>query len=384
MIVYILTFFLSVLLFCLIAKDNKARAVNGKSYRIKPKSKKFKITRFGLAVFCASLPPMFISAARYYVGTDYLETYYSGFYRILEGSVVDGFEIGFYLLNRFIQLFSSNAFWLFAVTSIIIVGTTYKAMADISIDVPLSIILFLATRYYFIGMNGVRQFMGLAFLAYSIRYVFERDFKRFGVYVFMASIFHYTCLLFIPVYFISKVKLNMRRIILAIIGDIAVFSVGVPLILRALIGTKYGLLAIKYDLAGIKFTIFTIAVNVILFIVGYASNNRRKNDLKYCTCLNIQFLALLASFGLHSIPLIERVYWIFSFPIIITFPYLLSCLHGKSLRRFVKWGIVLTFVVYMFYDICILKDHGVLPYQWIFGKRATHFSGWEWYGGAFK
>lgn len=62
---------------------------------------------------------------------------------------------------------------------------------------------------------------------------------------------------------------------------------------------------------------------------------------------------------------------------IITFPYLLKCIRGKDTRRIVKWGVIIIFTVYMFYDICILGDHDVLPYQWIFGKTATPFSGWK-------
>lgn len=382
MIVYISAFLISLIFYCAIAGNRRTGLVDG--YSLYPKKRRCSFTKFELAVFCASLPPMFISAVRYYVGTDYLTTYYSGFYRILEGSVVDGFEVGYYYLNRLIQLFTTNAFWLFSITSVLIVGITYKAIADISVDVPLSIILFLVTRYYFIGMNGIRQFIGLAIFAYSLKYIFERDITKFGLCVFAACMFHYSCVLFVPVYFAAKLKLSKTRIIILILASLTVFSIGVPLILRAMAGTKYGLLAMKYDTAGIKFTIFTIVLNAALFFIGYVNYKKCNNDLKYCTCLNLQFIALLTSFGLRSIPLMERVYWIYSFPVIITFPYLLYCFRGSGIRNIVKWGVILVFSIYMFYDICILEDHEVLPYQWILGKKAIPFSGWEWYGGHFQ
>jgi transmembrane protein EpsG len=380
MAIYILTFLASLLLFVLIAKNRKARPKSETIHKLKKK----KLTRFGLAVFLSSLPPMFISAVRYYVGTDYLKTYYSGFYRILEGSKIDGFEIGFYSLNKLIQVFSNNAFWLFAITAIITVGMTYKAIGDLSVDVPLSIVLYLVTRYYFIGMNAVRQFMGLAILTYSLKYVFEEDIKKFAICVLLASAFHYTCLLFIPVYFISKLNLNFRQIVLLLIVTFILFTFGISAALKYFSGTKYALLALKYDLAGIKFSAFTIVLNIGLFAIGYKSHSRHNDDKKYSTCLNLQFLATLTSFGLRSIPLMERVYWIYSFPIIITFPYILNLLSNKSIKRYVKWGVIMIFTVYMVYDICVLGDHDVIPYRWIFGEKATHFSGWQWYGGFFK
>lgn len=378
MIVYILTFLSSLLLFGIVSPRLKTQLVDGKAL---PRKKRFVLSKFRIAIFLSSIPPMFISAVRYYVGTDYLGTYYTGFYRILDGSVIDGFEPGFYALNRVIQLFSDNAFLLFIITAIIFVGMVYKAIEDISIDVPLSIILFFVSRYYFIGMNGVRQFIGLGFLMYSLRYVFEKKPKEFGFFVFLATLFHYTSILFIPVYFASKLRLSIRQIIIMIVGLAIFFRVGIFILLKALEGTKYGLLVDKFELAGIKFTLFTIALNAIIFLIGHSGLKRMQNDSKYCTCVNIQFIAFLVTLTLQSIPLVERVYWIFSFPIIVTFPYLLKGIKGKELRMVVKWGIVAIFAVYMMYDICVLKDHEVLPYKWIFGKEPIHYSGWEWYGG---
>ena len=382
MVVYFFSFLVSLLLFYAISKNKKTRLINAEVIKIS--KKKFVISRFNLAVFCASIPPMFISAVRYYVGTDYLRTYYTGFYRVLDGSVIDGFEIGFYFLIKGIQIFTDNAFWLFIITSIIFVGVVYKSMEDISIDVPLSIILFLVTRYYFIGMNGVRQFLGMAFLMYSIRYIYECKFVKYSFFIVLACLLHYTCILFAPAYFISKFSLTRKRVIALIIGDIAFLNIGIPILMKILSGTKYGLLVTKYDLAGIKFTIFTITLNFILFMIGYIGYKRNKSDLKYCACLNIQFFAFLISLTLQAIPLMERVYWIYSFPIIVTLPYLLNSIQSTEVRKAVKCGIVLIYLVYMIYDICILRDHDVLPYRWIFGESATHYSGWDWYGGRIR
>lgn len=382
MIVYFLAFFTSFLLFYAIARGKKTKLIDRELVKLPKKRGVF--YRVELATFFASLPPMFISAVRYYVGTDYWETYYTGFYRIMDGSIIDGFEPGFYLLNKGIQLFTENVFWLFIITSILFVGLVYKSIEDLSIDIPLSIILFFVTRYYFIGMNGVRQFIGLAILLYSIRYIYEKNPVKFGISIVIACAFHYTCILFIPAYFISRIKLNRRRILIFLVGNLIVFTAGVPMILRAIAGTKYGVLASNFDIAGIKFTVFTIALNFLLFCIGYTGYEKRKNDLKYCICLNIQFIALLTSIALQAIPLMERIYWIYSFPIIITLPYLLKGICKDGTRKIVKWGIVLIFLIYMIYDIYILGDHDVLPYQWIFGKSAIHYSGWDWYGGKIR
>ena len=374
-----MTFCSSLLLFLVFAGGSRTKLYNGENTSYK----RLVISKFDLAVFVSALPPMIISAIRYHVGTDYLETYYTGFYRILEGSVIDGFELGFFALNKAIQLFSDNVFWLFIITSFLFVGFVYKAIGALSVDVPLSIILFLVTRYYFIGMNGIRQFIGLAFLTYSLKFIFENNLKKFLIFVFVACMFHHTCICFTPIYFFSKFRLNIKRIIVVVLGELVLFTIAFPIFLYVLEGTKYGALISKFDLPGIKFTIFTIVLNIILFIIGYIGK-KQKYDIRINASLNIQFLALLSSLALQTIPLIERVYWIFSFPIIITFPYLIKEIKSKDIRIAIKWGVVFIFTIYMLYDICILGDHEVLPYQTIIEKTPSHYSGWEWYGGFFK
>lgn len=376
MVVYIITFFLSIILFIIFSRNLRIRNSN----QLFVSSRLCCVSKYDLGLFFSALPPMFIASVRYYVGTDYLETYYTGFYRILDGSNIDGFEFGYWALNKSIQFFSDNAFLLFIVTSIIFVGVVYATIREISVDVVLSIILFFVTRYYFIGMNGIRQFIGLAFLAYSLKYVLQNNCKKFLFCVLLSSLFHYTCLLFVPIFWLSKIRLNLKIIFVLIFVSICFFTLGLPYVVDILGSTKYGVLAAKYDLAGIKFTLFTVAFNIIIFFISYVGV-RNSYDLKYNISSNIQFLALLSSFGLQSIPLMERVYWIFSFPIIVTFPFMLCGIRSFTVRSATKWAVVTVFAIYMIYDICVLGDHDVLPYQTIFGKLPIHYSGWEWYGG---
>lgn len=372
--IYIVTFVLSLFMFLLISPNR---------YKINGRVRLYhngKINKVRMGVFFSFLPPFIIAACRYYVGTDYLRTYYTGFYRILEGNKVDGFEPGYYLLNKFIQLFTDNVFWLIVITSLIFVGFVYKSIGDISENIPLSIILFLITRYYFVGMNGVRQFMGMAILTYSLKYLYEDEEKRkFFFCVVLACSFHYMCILFIPVFFLPKIELSKKRIVLAIGLTLVLFTYGVSTILKIITGTKYALLTQKYGVCGLKFTLFTIVLNLFLFLIGYCGYEQRKNDIKYRLFLNIEFMALLVSLVIRSIPLMERVYWFFSFPIVITFPYLSLSIEKKKTRKIIVLIMIAIFFVYMIYDISVLGDHNVLPYDTIFGKMPIHYSGREWY-----
>lgn len=375
MYIYVITFIASLAIYYCIAKNNK-KQTNKVNRKLLPFGK---VNRITFALFLASLPPMIISALRYEVGTDYRGTYYCGFFRVMDRGNVDGFEWGYYWIVKLMQIFTDNPYMLFVVTSIIYVGMTYKSIEELSDDIPLSILLFFATRYYFAGMNGVRQFVALSILTYSIKYVIAKDVRKFFLYVFLASLFHYVSLLFIPVYFLGRLKLSKKRIALFVFADIVFFTLFENVLTVIFGGTKYGLLLERYGVVGIKFAIFTIVLNIMLFIIAYCGYQNRKDDVKYITYMNIQFFSMLVALVVRTVPLMERVYWVYSFPLIITFPYLLAGIRNKYTRFILKTGVVLVLLVYTFYDICVLADHSVLPYQVWIGKPIVHYSGFDWY-----
>lgn len=375
MYIYIITFAISIITYIFISRGKNKLSVKGKTSTWK--LLRVNNCRFGL--FCASLAPMMVAALRYEVGTDYRGTYYCGFFRIMDRGNVDGFEIGYYYFVKLIQIFTDNPYSLFVITSIIFVGMTYKSIGELSDDIPFSILLFFLTRYYFVGLNGVRQFISLSILAFSIKYVIEKNFKKFMLFILIASIFHYMSILFVPVYFLGRFKLSLKRIILFSVAVVVFFKLGFSFLLFFLGGTKYGILLTKYNVCGIKFTIFTIALNAILFFISYKNYDVRKNDEKYIVFLNIQFFAFLAALVIHTIPQMERVYWIYSFPIIVTLPYLLSGYTNTKTRQILKWGLITILLIYLLYDIIVLGDHGVLPYNIWIGKPIVHYSGFNWY-----
>lgn len=337
------------------------------------------INRVWLATFFAAIPFWFISGFRYFVGTDYLTTYYTGFYRILDGMHVDNFEPGYLLLNKLIQAFTNNVYWLFIITALIFTFFTFYAIYCLSTDIPYSIVLLFVSRYFFISMNGVRQLIAISILCFSIKYVIHRDLKRFILCVAIAMTFHATSALFLVVYLVKDIRIQPKRLLLVFAIELISLKFVLSIVLRLLAGTKYGALISRYRVCGIKFTVFTIVFNLFILAVGYAPYKENIEDDKFRIALNLQIISVMVTFALRTIPLMERVYWIFNFPSIICICIMTSAIKNTTKRKFIKGCVAAILAVYMFYDICILKDHSALPYQFIFGHAAEHNSGLQWY-----
>ena len=370
--VYICAFSLSIISFLGIAKTNREHlAVAQREYGYK-----VRWTSVKCAVVVAALPIIFIAGVRYNVGTDYINTYYTGFYRLLEGSEWDNFEFGYRILNKMIQLFSNNVFILFFITAVIFVGFTYAGIYSLSLDIPLSIALFFISRYFFIGLNGVRQFIAMAILLYSIRYIFERKLGIYLIFSFLSFSFHYSALIFIPVYLVSYIDISPKKYIVLCSLGILILLFGKDIINGILSLTKYGQLLNRYSYAGVKFTLFTIVLNLFIIFVFFIKYMDLRENIMYRTYLNIQVLATLSTFALRTIPSMERIYWYFSFPLIVSFPYIIKQYNNMKLRKAITCTLFFLLGVYFIYDIIILRDHEVLPYDWFFGHSPIHYSGW--------
>lgn len=367
--IYFITFAMSLFLYYATSK-NKMRSLKVRLLF----NKTIIIDRMNTACFIAGIPLFLIAGLRYAVGTDYFATYYTGFYRVLVGSTVDNFDIGFYGLIKFIQIFTDNAAWLFFICSLVFIGVSMKTIQNLSVSPAYSIFLLLVTRFYFIGMNAIKQAIALAIIAYSIQYIIKQKPKMFVLTVLIASCFHYSSLVFLPVYFVGRLKLTFSRLWLYLAADIGIFVIGINYILNFLSHTKYGYLVSKFEVCGVKFWIFQIVLNLLLFVIAY-SNKQQKEDMTYRAFLNLQFVTLLIALTLRSIPLMERIYWIFTFPQIITIPYFMK-FQKKNNRCFLNILIVIVLFAFMVYDIGFVGDHDALPYQWIFGKNIVHDTGW--------
>lgn len=362
MIVYLIMLMISMLLYVVISK--KKTTLRNKSLHKADHSRKLYLRKKDFAVFFASVPFLLVSGLRYAVGTDYWPTYYTGFYRVLEGDRFDGFEFGYLAIVKILQKFTDNAFVLIFFLSALFVGFTFKAIKDQSPDILSSILLLFATRYFFISMNAVRQFLAMAIILYSIKYILSRQKNKFLFWLFIAFSIHYMSILFLPVYFIADKKINFKMFTCYIVVAAAITMVARNIVFRVLSNTRFGD-PNRYTYAGLKFTIFTIVLNMLICVAFYLSYDKNKDDLKYRLYLNIEYIAMILAAFIRIIPGMERVYWIYSFPLIISIPY---CIRKK--HRIIEWMIVAIFVVYLVYDIIVLKDHNVLPYQMIFGHEA--------------
>ena len=124
-----------------------------------------------------------------------------------------GKEFGYFLLNLFIGLFTANRYIFILLVTLIIYTCLYHAFKRHTSNYAFAIILFLGLWFFF-SFTYLRQVLGASIAWLAIRYVAERNLKRFLIVVFIAATFHSSAIMFLPLYFIPIRAFNKKTILI--------------------------------------------------------------------------------------------------------------------------------------------------------------------------
>lgn len=325
----------------------------GKEIRENPKRKII------LLAFFSALPLIMIAALRYNVGTDY-GSYIKEFNNIKGGSRTR-LEPLYYLLNKIIALLGLSERWLLIITAFLFCLIVYIAIIENSKDPCLSIFLLLGTTAFFMFMNGMRQMIGCAICLYGLKYVNQKKFIRFLICVLIAGGFHYSCLLFLAVYFLSNIKINTKRSLILIAVVYLLSPIIIDVVMRFLSSLNYYSHYTTYREDGIS---TWLIVNLAVFVfsaVFCGKKERYTRALYWCQLI----IAMLAVFN-GRVPLLSRLMWGFALPQILLIPETLSNIKDKKLRVIIKICMIILFFAYSTYSIAVNGTHDVYPYKTFF------------------
>lgn len=333
----------------------------GTALRVKHESEGWKY--WVLTSFFSSLPLMVIASIRYNVGQDY-PSYIRLFRQAVNGYRQPGLEIPFHELNRLVYRLGGDYTWIFTICAILFCTFTFLHILQTSPSPKLSAYLLVTTTYYFVFLNATRQMVGCAILLYSLKYVKEKKLLKFIICVLLAGCFHYTCLLFIVVYFFNSLSLSRTAIVLSTIIVFVLSSPIASLINRIASFTYYGnYIGGHFDTSERGYVTLLISAALIVFSTIYY-----RSDEEFKLYYNLNIISLWLSAFVGKVVLIGRIRWMFGFSSIILIPMTLDNIRDKKTRFLAGTAIVVLYAVYFYYTIGINNSANVLPYQTIFSR----------------
>lgn len=160
---------------------------------------------------------LFAGLRNYTVGTD-THTYVSIFNRVNEfGDVFFHIDFGFYFLVWLARLFTKEYFLPLLIIATIIVICYLTTILRVVKRYETALYLFIAVEGYLFFFNGARQGLAAAVCFLAIPFILERRFWPYLIFVLIATTFHRTALITIPLYWLASPTVNKKRLFYLII-----------------------------------------------------------------------------------------------------------------------------------------------------------------------
>lgn len=312
---------------------------------------------------------VFIAAFRSKVGMDYLS--YERIFNIVnrQDSYSD-IEVGYRALCRFVGWIGGSSQMMFAIMSITTILIFYESYKRLSSDLVLSLSIFiLLGQMYLNTFNAIRQCLAVAVFMFSIRYIINKEYLKYLLCVFIASLFHTTALILVPFYWVLPIRWNF----VTKLGILALVAIVLPTILLTLISkSDYAVYLFFEDYAKevsvTNYMYLAIGVGILLFESKLLRNCGYRNILFNINYISVILLVLYVVFsGTPITMVITRLnyYFIFFYAIIIAF--LVVDLKPLSFRILCELGIYFVLSLLFIRTTLIYGEkYHLLPYSFNF------------------
>lgn len=274
-------------------------------------------------------------------------------------------EVGFLFLNRLIGVFTDNAVYLFAITTFIILFGFYHQFNKYSVNIWLSILMFVTVGSYYASFNITRQILAVAIIFMGSRYLYERKFFKYLGVALVASLFHMTALIMVPFYFILNLRIRLKNLFYILIGSVALIVFFDPILsfIQLFVYANYTDNAWGMDGQAIANVVLPIAF--LIFTIFHSKKLDSKNNTMHRIWFNaIIFYALFNVLALQ-VEMVERLGRFFAPYALLLIPFIFSKMQNKYLRFIYMMVLV---AVLILYNYITLSDSVFDPYYFIWDK----------------
>ncbi len=126
-------------------------------------------------------------------------------------------ELGFYWLSVFIKTLSNSYSFYFFMIAAFSLWAIYKGLYKYCCYPLLGMAIYIARFFSGRNLEQIRSGLAYAILLLGIKYLTERDWKRFFLIVFVAYQFHHSVIVAVPLYFMTFIKIKKWHVIVGLV-----------------------------------------------------------------------------------------------------------------------------------------------------------------------
>ena len=264
-------------------------------------------------------------------------------------SYESGFTALFWILNQISQDPQIMIFVCALITTVLNLWTIRKYSKCFELE----IFMYIASGFYLVTMNGIRQCLAAAILFWATKYIIEGKFIKYLITVLLMYTIHGTALVMIPVYFIVRCEswseTTMKIIAISAVALIC-FQPLMNKFFEASEGTKYEAYENTMATEGGANPLRTV-IAAMPVVAAYIYRDKIKKGWPESNIfINMSLICLIIS-------VFSMINWIFNRYNIyfqaysfILFPYIVkNCFIDKQ-KKLVYFGFIVCFFIFFYYE----------------------------------
>lgn len=283
----------------------------------------------------------------YVYRTDYNETVWT-----LEAAL-EGAEPGFGVLQWLLQFISADAQILIFTSALISLSIIVAVLYKYSRLFELSLYVFITSGMFLVSMNGMRQYLAASIVFAGAAFLFKGKFIPYAMVVLLASTFHQSAMIMLPVYFIVR-RAAWTKSTIALVFAGTVFAFGYEQISDMLFGaiseTKYGSYS-EFDEGGAN--IIRVAVTAAPVILAYLGRHRLKEIFPQSDIVvNLALMGLIFMMVSTQQWIFARMAIYFDLFSLILISWVVKVFTEKD-QRVVYYAIIILYFIYFIYEYSV-------------------------------
>lgn len=265
-------------------------------------------------------------------------------------------EYGYVFFEHIVGSVFDNYQWFLIIVAVITIIPVTIIIYKYSEKPWMSYFLFITFGYFPFFMAGIRQAIAIAITLIAFIFVRKNRLIPFVICIGLAFTFHKTAIIFLPVFWLDKFKLNKKTISFAVLCIIGGFLFRQPLYQLL---NNYARQSFSYlDAGGIKMYVFML-LSVILGFIYYKDFIKQNENNKIFLYMMIVSSVIwpMVSFN----PAMFRLYYYYHIFIIIYVANLIVSIKDKRAKFIVTVGYLLIGGYYLVAQV-IIKGNNYYPY----------------------
>lgn len=296
------------------------------------------------------------------VGIDtvtYNNIYNSTKYLSLSQTLDQNIEYGYSFFEYVVNVFFGDFQFLLIIVAFLFIGVVSYHIYKYSKNPMLSYALFIVYGFYSFAMSATRQTIAIALVMIAYEYMKKKKLLKFIICVFLASSFHISALIFLPVYWFNKFELNKKAIfILFLLGLLLLgFKDEFQTLLNSYARIEYSAI----ETGGNGMYIFML-ISVLLGIIYRKPFAARNENNKYLLYMMVSALLIMPITQFH--PAVMRLYFYFFIFLIIYIPNILSSINDRLIRNVGVGLYFITGVIWFFTSIIHIEKLESYMFFW--------------------